>query len=182
MTGPRPLVIFWQEILPGDLLKMEAQSSDAGTGGGARDLRFPDEPFRPVLERMFPNDEARSGRPIRTGMLVWEDTDGHRQTQQVEYWPPTEARPMEGRLARIHAIEPLRNPPDPKGSQLILLIVLDDTGDVRAYYTTSAELGAEWHEDVSGPILRCLAEHRRENVSARGWIEPPTGRSYCHGA
>lgn len=180
MAGPRPVLIFWQEILPGDLRKMEARSADATTGGGARDLRFPDAPFRPVFERMFPEAAAVQGRPVRRGNLVWDDKQG-RQAQIVEYWPPTDARPGEGRLARIHEMEPLRDPPDPGGGQLILLLVLDDANDVRAFYATSAELQDEWHEDVARPILECLGEDRHGGVAARGWVNLVNGQRYCHG-
>ena len=83
---------------------------------------------------MFPEVANVHGRPIRRGHLVWDNANGPRQAQVVEYWPPTDARPIEGRLARIHEIELLRNPPDPGGGYLILMLVLDDANDVRAFY------------------------------------------------
>src|SRR6266851_5933428 len=161
---------------------MEARSNVTASGGGARDLRFPDVPFRPVFERMFPEVANVHGRPIRRGHLVWDNANGQRQAQVVEYWPPTGARPIEGRLARIREIEPLRNPPDPGGGYLILMLVLDDANDVRAFYTTAAELRPEWHDDVAQPILGCLAGDRRAGVSARGWLNLVNGQRYCHGA
>lgn len=180
MAEPRPVLIFWQELLPGDLRKIEARSAEAATGGGARDLRFPDASFRPVLERMFPEAGGVQGRPVRRGTLVWDAEDGRHQ-QVVEYWPPTDARPGEGRLARINEIEPIRNPPDTHGGPLILLLVLDDINDLRAFYTTSAELQAEWHDDVARPILECLGDDQRNGVAARGWLNLVNGQRYCHG-
>lgn len=172
-------LVFWQEILPGDLLKMRAESSPAGTGGGARDLRFPDKRFRPVLEQMFPR--LRPGTQVRLGDLVWDDGLGKARSQEIEYWPPTDARPNEGRLAKIHSLDALRDPPNPGGEKLILVLVLDSTQELRAYYATPAKLHG-WHEDVSGPILDCLSARRSVNRKAQGWIDLTTDKKYCHGA
>ncbi len=181
LAQQRPVLIFWQKIVPGDLRKMEAQSNDAATGGGARDLRFPDTPFRPAFEKMFPEPVDLHGRPVRRGHLVWEDKDGNRREQVIEYWPPTEARSIEGRLARIHEIEPLRNPPSPRDGMLILLLVLDDAAEVRAFYATTADLRDKWHDDVAKPILECLTDERRAGATARGWLNLISGERYCHG-
>jgi hypothetical protein len=180
MAGPRPLLIFWQQILPGDRRKMVAQAADSSSGGGARDLRFPDSAFRPIFERMFPELVA-GRRPVRRGHLVWEDEQG-RHEHAVEYWPPTDARPGEGRLARIHNMERLRNPPDSADAELLLILILDDAHELRAYYTTSTGLQAGWHDDVAKPILDCLRDKRRSRKAARGWLDLTDGRTYCHGA
>ena len=172
-------LVFWQEILPGDLLKMRAESSPAGTGGGARDLRFPDKPFRPILQQMFPR--LRPGTQIRLGDLVWDGSLGTAQSQEIEYWPPTSARPNEGRLAKIHSLDALRDPPDPRGERLILVLVLDSAQELRAYYATPSVLH-KWHDDVARPILDCLSARRAANVAARGWIDLTTSRKYCHGS
>ena len=182
MAGPKPLAIFWQELLPGDIRKIEAQSNDAQTGGGARDLRFPDAPFRPVLERMFPEEGQVRGRPVRHGTLVWEDAKGTSQHQEIEYWPPTSARPGEGRIARIHEIEPLQQPPEAGGDTVLLVLVLDDLKQLRAYYTTSGELRDKWHDDVAQPILVCLGKESKGGVARRGWLDLIDGTSYCHGS
>lgn len=181
MDGRRPVLIFWQEVLPGDLLKMKAQSNVSTTGGGARDLRFPDVPFRSVFERMFAEDADIDGRHVRIGRLVWDEGDGRRREQVVEYWPPTDARPGEGRLARIHEIEPLRTLPASRDDRLILLLVLDDARETRAFYAIVDELEARWHEDVAIPILDCLRAPRRPGTAARGWLDLVTGQRYCHG-
>src|SRR4029079_6724773 len=47
--------VVFREIVPGDLRKVEADAQDAGTGGGARDLRFrPYEKFAPVFSVLLP--------------------------------------------------------------------------------------------------------------------------------
>lgn len=161
--------------------KIDAQSNDADTGGGARDLRFPDRPFRPALERLFPEVGDVKGRPVQRGHLVWEDPAGNRQSQPVEYWPPTDARPGEGRIARIHELQPLQHPPDAEGKAVVLLLVLDDSGELRAFYATAAALRDEWHEDVAQPILECLEQDRKGGIAARGWFNLTDGTKYCHG-
>lgn len=180
MARKKALRMFWKEILPGDLLKLRAESNVSPSGGGARDLRFPDRPFRPLLSRMFPNP-GRSGRQdILVGTLVSEDPSGKQVQFEVEYWPPTDARPTEGRLARIHSLPPLQGPPDPGESRLVLMLVQDESGAVRAHYATEQELGSgRWHSDVARPILRCLGQ-TREGRAAVGYIDFKSGDEYCH--
>jgi len=62
------------------------------------------------------------GIRARRGAIIWEDENGNRKQQVIEYWPPTDARPGEGRLARVPEIEPLRNPPDASGENLPLVL------------------------------------------------------------
>jgi hypothetical protein len=129
---------------------------------------------------MFPEEVNVRGRRIQRGRLVWDEPGGNRKTQTVEYWPPTGARPGEGRLARIHELEPLRHPPDVQNEAVVLLLVLDDSDEVRAFYATSGSLRAEWHQDVSTGILECLALERK-GIAARGWLNLVDGSKYCHG-
>ena len=44
--------VLCHEIRPADILKIKAESNNANTGGGARDLRFRLE-FAPCLDRFF---------------------------------------------------------------------------------------------------------------------------------
>lgn len=45
--------VLCHEMRPADILKIKAESNNANTGGGARDLRFRLE-FAPCLDRFFP--------------------------------------------------------------------------------------------------------------------------------
>lgn len=53
--------ILFHEIADGDVRKFNAESNDADTGGGARDLRFSLR-FEAVLDRFFPQDAIKEGR------------------------------------------------------------------------------------------------------------------------
>lgn len=44
--------VLCHEMRPADILKIKAESNNANTGGGARDLRFRLE-FAPCLDRFF---------------------------------------------------------------------------------------------------------------------------------
>jgi hypothetical protein len=57
-----PHVIFFKEILPGDLKKYQRASAATGTGGGARDLRVsPQNLFEPLLQQMISEPSSAAG-------------------------------------------------------------------------------------------------------------------------
>jgi hypothetical protein len=172
--------IFFCEILAGDRLKLAAQSNlDAAAGGGARDLRFPDAPFRSIMLRLFPVSEDRQttrmvpGAPIdpstgrrpsrrmtvvvQTGKIYWYE-NGELKSTTAEYHPPTLARPSEGRLAKIHKIAPLRDliPSNPTG-RLFLVLVQTPDGKVFPNYLDedSVRSGAS-SSSVLTSVLDCI--------------------------
>ena len=96
----RPTIVFFQEILIGDLKKQKAQSNTSQSGGGARDLRIPSG-YAPYLHEFFSEEiENKRIAPVR-----WQDENGQQQTANLELWPPTNARPKELRIATIHNID-----------------------------------------------------------------------------
>jgi hypothetical protein len=100
----KPVLMFFQEIRPGDVEKQKATSNLAPTGGGARDLRIrPATEFTAMLTPMFPLPGPQQG--VTQGPVYWLGEDNSIRTTQVEYWRPTAARPGEARIGRIHFIE-----------------------------------------------------------------------------
>ena len=172
--------IVYFEILEGDRKKAVAASNvDPQQGGGARDLRFPIQ-FQEVLKRMFPTPARRRGRNLHVGHISWTREDGQEASAEVQLWPPTEARPNEIRIARIHTIEPLREiPPEPQGRQYLFLIQ-DDTGVVRAHYPDEEMLKrTDFNRSVSRAVAQC-AGSLRPSDRVMGYIDYDEGRSYCH--
>ena len=108
--------ILLHEIVDGDIRKFNAESNDADTGGGARDLRFPIR-FEPVLDRLFPTQITKEGRKsYRLGDFVYKDRDGRMHVQHdIHYdFQPTNARPNEVRICQLSKVPFFRDVPVPQ--------------------------------------------------------------------
>ena len=144
------LRIVFQVILEGDLLKMNAVSNVAETGGGARDLRFrPSSAFLPLFQRMFPETVPKRRNStmieINTGTVFWNES-GSERSETMSVWPPTNARPNECRIARISSFgySPLVES-DPQGGKSLFMLFQLRNRVVRAYFTTETSLRSdEW--------------------------------------
>lgn len=180
--------IFFQEIREGDRRKLEARSNDARTGGGARDLRVPHDKFGPIFRRLFPADEIKTRHRAGTardvtlysGKLHWLDS-GVERSVDVVYEPPTDARPSEGRIARIHDLPALATglPPESAGTVFLLLVQRDD-GKVFPHYVTAAQLqDPGWNRDITAAIRQCMASTPRGST-VRGFVDYATQERYCH--
>jgi hypothetical protein len=181
----QPQRALFKIVLDGDRRKINAESNDAPTGGGARDIRFSHRLFEPVVNRMFPTVEAaqgtkRVGLQIRKGRMLYYDDTGYEHTMDIEYWPPTGARESEGRIARVPDIPPFqaRYFPEDEGAVFYLLIQGAD-GTMTGHFASEASLRVKgrWNSWVADAILTSLAEAPK-NVSARGWVDWTTGDSY----
>jgi hypothetical protein len=174
--------VFYQEMKAGDVLKLQAQSNESPTGGGARDLRVsPEGQFRPIFERMFPQTrQRRSNRRLVTvnfGDVRWA-ADEETRTREIEVWPPTDVRPYELRIAKINEGFPADVPES--GGRVFVLLVQNDKDEVWGHYITEEDLrSGEFNQRVSEAILACL-ELKREGRSARGYVDLSTGQQYCH--
>jgi hypothetical protein len=181
----QPLRALFKIVLAGDVRKINAESNDAPTGGGARDIRFSHRLFEPVVVKMFPkvvgaHGTKRAQLAIRVGTLRYYDDKGQSHTKDIEYWPPTDARRGEGRVARVPEIPPLaaKHYPQSQGAVFYLLIQGSD-GTITAHFASeqSLRMRGVWNPWVAESILTSLAE-APGNVSARGWVDWPTGKSY----
>lgn len=190
-TQARPALVVYKEIVGGDMRKLLADSNDAATGGGARDLRFPAQAFDPVLRRLFKQDSVGPrGQAIRTGDILYLDPDGKPQITRLEYWPPTVSRKSESRIAKIHASPALGGqlPATDKGKVFVLLILFSD-GSVRCVYAYETELRNPeiWAQELRSAVLGCLTSACAKNaartarlVPAMGYYSFSDGTGYCH--
>lgn len=196
MTIQKPTVLraVYREMKDGDLRKLTAESNDDPTaGGGARDLRFPSSGFDTVLRQMFVKDAlGRSGRSIRMATVTYRDDDGHTQTTEMEYWPPTGARPTEVRVAKIHDSPALggKRLPDSDRGRVFVLFTQYSNDVIRVDYAYEDDLRRPgiWAPEIRAAILDCLQSadsknfNREKNtVTAQGYYEFATGTGYCHG-
>lgn len=184
--------VFYQEIKEGDRRKIEGKSNDdPKAGGGARDLRFPDKKFRRLFVQMFPNETRRTRRftdqgvekseeiVVHSGDVHWVDDKGANRTTTVLYWPPTHARPPEGRIANINVLGALKKLPPQTEGRLFVLITEYSDGTVHVRHASMAGI-ERGNAQIADHIKRCVAstpDHR----SVRGYIDFATGQSYCHG-
>ena len=154
-------------VTEADRLKMDAVSNMSPTGGGARDLRFnPASEFLPFFKRMLPEVvlEPRRSMQIETyvGVVWWKDGGQHR-SRQMKVWPPTNARPNECRVAKIHQFgfsHLVREEPGGGGS--ILMLFQQQNGVVRVYFTTAASLKTEnWNSTIKKFALDWLTTRHK---------------------
>lgn len=177
----RPALIFFQEIKPGDVRKQRAQSNDASSGGGARDLRIrPADKFTPILANMFPDVGSEEG--VLQGTVHWLDDRDEVQAATVELWRPTDARPGEARIGRIHLIdswyvdEADYNADQGRGLKWFYLLVKDIKGVTWARLLYEENLPHEIKE-----VSRYVTERIRNTPASRavrGTIDFVTGVEY----
>jgi hypothetical protein len=151
MTAIRPgnpVLVVFREVLPGDLRKFDAESNDADTGGGARDLRFREGArMSPILARMFPNQANADG--VTRGSVFWVTAQNVVGSGDIEFWPPTDARPNEVRLGRIYVVDGWRvdeaeyGEARQRGDMWFNLLVLDDAGRTWGRILRGANLDRE---------------------------------------
>lgn len=168
-------IVVYKEILPGDLKKFRAASNKSKTGGGARDLRFnPGRKFDSIFRKMFELDEEK-------GILIGEFHWGEVPNTQVEVYPPTNARPTEIRITKIHHCFPDSIiPNDAEGC--ILLIVQNTKDEIWPYFTTYKSLIEDkWHRSIKEHIINGLTAKRRKGVAADGFIDFENGEVFTNG-
>lgn len=193
--GVRRLV--YKQLLEGDYRKLAAQSNDATTGGGARDLRFPFAAFDNVFARLLPNRRVevrrRAGVPqdvaLRWGPVFVDEQDETgtwvTRTFDMVWESPTDARGSEGRVARVHespAARSLLEARDEALGEVFVLFIQDDRGELRVHYAYEEDLrSGKWAEAVARPILTHLDGDRRQDRAVVGYIDFVDNFHYAHG-
>lgn len=186
--------ILYKELVEGDLRKLQARSNDADTGGGARDFRFGSyKTLLPVIKEMFPQTvkepRRRGGRTVEIdvhkGVFSWNDAMGGVQSKVAYFEPPTDVRPSEGRIARVHDY-PCFDASQLKigtGNRVLLLLIQLHDGSVWPYYAEERSLRTpnEWHALVAKELLGCLDAVRPDNMAVIGYTDFTNEDRYCNG-
>lgn len=177
--------IVFREILDGDRLKFVAQSNISDTGGGARDLRFRGwDVMEGMLRKLFPQTEVANRRragantlEIYAGRFHWLQ-DGHERSRPALLEPPTDARPNESRVTRVHEYDcfTIKAPEEGSGRLLVLFIQkLDDS--VWPFVITERSLEHDnWNPIVADFLLSALNADRRKGNAAYGFVDFTTGQ------
>jgi hypothetical protein len=181
--------VVYKEITASDRRKFVARSNDAATGGGARDLRFsPYKRFGDVFSRLFPTKRTEQRRrdgvqkdvPILVGEFHWHDAENRARTMESTFEPPTDVRPSEGRLTKVHTYPCFANVPSDAEGIVLLLLIQNAQGAVWPHFTTERSLrGGGWNRDVADGLLACI-DAKRAHVSVAGYMDFETGQSFCN--
>jgi hypothetical protein len=163
-----PHIIFFKEIRPGDLKKYQRASSEAHTGGGARDLRVsPENSFGPLLQQMI--SEPGPGAGVTHGEILSQRLGGGFHSTEVELWPPTGARDKELRFARIydvpgwHVDEAVYERENRSGRILFYVLEMDIFGTIFAKVLNDTQLSAGYPL-VAQHLARLIARRRRNRA------------------
>ncbi|HBO2552523.1 TPA: hypothetical protein VDV84_001425 [Pseudomonas aeruginosa] len=187
--------ILYKEIVPGDLRKILAQSNDSDTGGGARDFRFGSfKTLLPVITEMFPKKTKENRKrdgvveeiDVFQGEFFWHDVSGQVMRKDSFFETPTDVRPSEGRIARVHeygCFDTSLVPRGGVGNRILLLLIQLSDGSVWPYYVEEKTLRIEgkWDPVVAAELLGCLDAKRAANRAVIGYRDFTNAGKYCNG-
>jgi hypothetical protein len=167
-------LVFFKEVMAGDIEKYHLRSSTAGTGGGARDLRIaPADVFQPLLSQVISESTAR---PRVTHGAVRSLVGRGRITEtDVELWPPTNARPNELRITRFYEVpgwevsEAEIKSAQNNGERLFYVLEMDVHGTVTAKVLTDRQLSLD--NDIVARHLKRLKADTSEARSIVGAVD-----------
>ncbi|MFC3848779.1 hypothetical protein ACFORJ_01155 [Corynebacterium hansenii] len=128
---------------------------------------------------------GRGGKPIRVAKVSYIDTNQQLATTQLQYWPPTNARPSEDRISRIHASPALGGQlPATNRGRVFVIFTKFSNSMVRCDYAYENDLKAKnvWAPEVSTQILNCMASAgaHKGSRTVQGYYDFVTGKGYCH--
>jgi hypothetical protein len=179
--------IVFREILDGDRRKFIARSNDSETGGGARDLRFSSWPsMQATLRKLFPGTRIEKRKrsqntslEVFTGRFHWMQ-NGEEKSREALLEPPTDARPNEGRITRVHEYPCFTiSEPEEGSGRLLALFVQRHDGTVWPFAITERSLEHDdWNPAVAEFLLSALNASRRERRAAYGFYDFETGKKF----
>ena len=102
---------------------------------------------------------------MRLGTATWGNGA---ETCEIAFWPPTDTRPNEGRIATISSLPPLADPPEDLDGA-VFLFVQDENDLIWVRYATSDQL-RESIPEVGDAIRACLRRSAGKRI-ATGYIE-----------
>lgn len=187
--------VLWREIRQGDRRKFSATSNDTQSGGGARDLRFRgDEELENIIVAMFPHAESAIRRresggqvTVYRGTFCWNvEVSGNVVTRSVPAYmePPTDTRPTEWRIPRVHTYEVFQAPipPDALNDRVLLLLIQTKDGNIWPRFATESSLrnDSRWSKAVQAHIVHCLNRQKTTSKALYGFIDLQTKHEYCN--
>jgi hypothetical protein len=169
---------IFKELVEGDFRKFIAQSNDTDTGGGARDLRYkPQKIFYPFFEKMM---AVKNADNTLDDIFHWE-IEGKVITTKVKVHPPTNSRPNEIRIARVHQCIPDEVVPQNHNNAIFLIVQYSDNSLWPYFVTIDSIRNDDWDPIVKRVITEAYDVEKRENITATGYYDYETGEEYYYG-
>lgn len=181
-----PKLVIFHEITEADVRKINAVSNDSPTGGGARDIRFNFNQFDGVFQEMLPDSRmvnlrrkgVRRLEPVHFGNATFQQRDKPPITSEIAWYTPTDKRPREGRLPRVHKIPALTVPPS-KGLGIPMLLIQQATNrSIFLSYAYESQFN-QWIKPIEDILSRSL-KVRVGTQAGSGYIDLKDGREYVH--
>ena len=162
----KPVKVFYQQVVSGDIQKFHRKSNLANTGGGARDLRVsPNKDFWDPLETFFP---TKKNSRERTGIILSE-ADTSTKTVTTSLMAPTDARPNECRICKIFEIDGWEiseqdfTSKKNSGYEWFYLLILDDKNQVWASKFCT-DIIDSMDDKIANPIKAELAKKKPDTI------------------
>jgi hypothetical protein len=177
-----------------NLHQLNAESNDSPSGGGARDFRFGSyKKVLPAIKKMFPNSTTKTRKrtsvaqqvEVFQGTFSWM-SKGKEVRKESFFETPTDVRPSEGRIARVHEYECFnadRIPTATPDNRVLLLLIQRADGTVWPHYVEEKSLrtpGA-WDKKVAKELIDCLDAERSKATSVIGYYDFEFSEKYCNG-
>jgi hypothetical protein len=187
--------ILYKEIVQGDRRKIQAQSNDSDSGGGARDFRFGSyNQLLPILKFMFPEvvrEKRKRGKivdeiEVFKGVFYWQNSIDGLIEKDSFFEPPTDVRPSEGRIVRVHEYGCFNTsliPDAYSGNRILLLLIQRTDGKVWPHFAEERTLRTPdvWDSSVARELLKCLDTSRSAGRAVIGYYDFTTNSRYCNG-
>lgn len=205
MTAAGTLRRFvFKELKDGDLRKFQAASNNAASGGGARDQRYsPYAEFDKVFSHMFSGRSQKSRKmrdgsskistiydadvsvhlddtgidPANTKLNIVVENGENLAVMNMKYWPPTNGRGFEGRLAQVNKLQ--LNPPSNEGRVFLMLIEDSSLSAIRlAFLTEHAVLNTQgWHPEIA-KFFKTIFEKPEADSAVMGYRDLVLNQSF----
>ena len=119
------------------------------------------------------------------GSFSWRNAKNVVQSKEAYFEPPTDVRPSEGRIARVHEY-PCFDASQVEigaGNRVLLLLIQLDDGSVWPHYAEERSLRKpnEWHSVVAKELLDCLDAERPAKQAVIGFRDFTNASRYCNG-
>jgi hypothetical protein len=172
------VLLFFKQMMEGDIKKYRAESNVAPTGGGARDLRVsPVELFQPALQQMF--NQPGPELSVTQGPVAWRTKARGVEYTTIELWPPTNARRRELRISKFYDVggwdvsESRFARESKAGNRCFYVLEMDRAGVVWARILWEKDLNKEQPEVAS--FVRQQISETPTHQAVRGVVDLLTG-------
>lgn len=161
--------ILFHEIVSGDIRKFNAESNDADSGGGARDLRFGLR-YGPVLNRLFsPEIVTEGGHEYRLGSFCYKDSNNEMHVQDnIHFAPPKKGgKRREYRICQLNKVPFFQELPElqPDDGKLFIAFIRMTEGLPQMQFLTERQINDSKSNQYIATAMRDAVSSARKGTS-----------------